>query len=283
MAKTVEIYKLLTAHGLFETPEQITPYALAGQLICDGTVIKSPHERVAPPCAVRIRDYYKKYVSRGGVKLEYALKTFGVDPAGRTALDCGASTGGFTDCLLRHGAQCIYAVEAGRGQLDSRLANDPRVADLHSTNLSDISAEKLHPPISLATLDIGYLSLTDALPIAQRLFIVDDYDIVALLKPIYETANMEKRRTGAALDEAETRAVIRTVCECIECLGLVTAGFTHSPIRGGNGLIEYFVHIKPSGACGNLAAQIDMAIAAGAETPERLDLDYTGVLSWLFM
>src|SRR2546429_8604628 len=159
---------LLIERSIFDNPEEARRWVMAGQVLVNEQRIDKPGTQVPRDAVIRVRGRHR-YASRGGYKLEAVLEHFKVPVAGCTALDCGASTGGFTDCLLQHGAALVYAVEVGHGQLVGRLRADPRVRNLERTNLSDLVPTALNPLPTVITLDLSYLSLTKALPIAAHL------------------------------------------------------------------------------------------------------------------
>src|SRR5947209_1984001 len=180
---------LLVERGLFDSIDQARRWVMAGKVLVNDQRFEKPGMLVARNVILHVQGR-SRYASRAGYKLEAALQHFTVDVAGRVALDCGASTGGFTDCLLQHGAALVYAVEVGYGQLLGRLRADARVRNLERTNLSDLSPLMLDPPPTLITLDLSYLSLTAALPIAATL-LASQGQILALLKPLFEVESRE--------------------------------------------------------------------------------------------
>ena len=239
MASRIKLKDFFESHGI--TVDHRT--AMLGNILVDGVRETSMHALLKPKSKIIIRNYYKKYVSRGGIKLEHALKTFSAPITDKTVIDCGASSGGFTDCALQHGAKAVYAVEAGNGQLALRLQNDKRVINLENTNISDMVKYNYVVRPNYATVDIGYLSLKKAVPIFQSI-LYDDFHMIALLKPIYETENLEKRRSGMPLSGDELCDVICDVLGFIVSQpGLYVGDITYSPILGNNGQIEFFYHI----------------------------------------
>ncbi len=180
-----------------------------------------------------------RYASRAGYKLEAALAHFAVEVTGRVALDCGASTGGFTDCLLQHGAALVYAVDAGHGQLIGRLRHDPRVRNLERTNLSDLVVMQLAPPPTLITLDLSYLSLTQALPIAAPLLAPEGH-ILALVKPLFEVESREARRTGRIDDPELLVRALHQVIHAGSACGLTLQDVAKLALRPRHGMREFF-------------------------------------------
>ena len=214
---------------------------MAGQVLVNGQPLDKPGMPVPGDAVLRVRGRHR-YASRGGLKLEAALDHFAVAVAGRVALDSGASTGGFTDCLLQHGAALVYAVEAGYGQLLGRLRAHPNARNLERTNLDDPSLARLEPRPSLITLDLSYLSLTSALPLAATL-LAPAGEILALLKPVFEVESAEARRSGQVDDPALLVAALRQVLEAGAAVGLTPLGAAKLALRPRHGVSEFFVYL----------------------------------------
>jgi len=230
---------LLAERGIFESAEEARPWIMTGQVLVNEQLIDKPGMLVPRDAVLRVRGRHR-YVSRGGYKLEAAIERFRVNVAGRVALDCGASTGGFTDCLLQHGARLVYAVEVGYGQLVGSLRADARVRNLERTNLSDLVSSDLDPPPSLVTLDLSYLSLTKALPIAAALVEPEGY-VLALLKPLFEVESPEARRSGQIDDPALLVTALRRVLEAGAEAGVVPLGAAKLALKPRHGVTEFFV------------------------------------------
>ena len=230
---------LLAERGIFESAKEARPWIMTGQVLVNEQLIDKPGMLVARDAVLRVRGRHR-YVSRGGYKLEAAIERFRVNVAGRVALDCGASTGGFTDCLLQHGARLVYAVEVGYGQLVGSLRADARVRNLERTNLSDLVSSDLDPRPSLVTLDLSYLSLTKALPIAAALVEPEGY-VLALLKPLFEVESPEARRSGQIDDPALLVMALRRVLEAGTGTGLVPLGAAKLALKPRHGVTEFFV------------------------------------------
>ena len=235
---------LLAERGIFESAEEARPWIMTGQVLVNEQLIDKPGMLVPRDAALRIRGRHR-YVSRGGYKLEAAIERFRVNVAGRVALDCGASTGGFTDCLLQHGARLVYAVEVGYGQLVGSLRADARVRNLERTNLSGLVSSDLDPPPSLVTLDLSYLSLTKALPIAAALVEPEGY-VLALLKPLFEVESPEARRSGQIDDPALLVTALCRVLEAGTGTGLVPLGAAKLALKPRHGVTEFFVYFVHS-------------------------------------
>jgi 23S rRNA (cytidine1920-2'-O)/16S rRNA (cytidine1409-2'-O)-methyltransferase len=230
---------LLVERGIFESADEAGRWVMAGQVLVNDQRVDKPGMLVPRDARLRVRGRHR-YASRGGYKLEAALEHFAVDVAGRVALDSGASTGGFTDCLLQHGASLVYAVEVGYGQLIGRLRADPRVHNLERTNLSDVVLSKLDPLPDLITLDLSYLSLTKALPLAAAL-LAPQGQVLALLKPLFEVESAQARRSGQVDDPALLVAALRRVLDAGAEAGLVPLGAAKLALLPRHGVTEFFV------------------------------------------
>ena len=185
------------------------------------------------------------YVSRGGVKLEHALKEFQVEVEGKVALDVGASTGGFTDCLLKHGAAKVYTVDVGYGLLEWKLRKDPRVKVVERTNVRYLTPEQLYgeaPKADLATIDVSFISLSNVLPSVYEL-LTKEAEVVALIKPQFEARREQVERGGIVRDEKVRQEVIEKVKAAAEKLGFSVKGMTASPIKGADGNVEYLMYM----------------------------------------
>jgi 23S rRNA (cytidine1920-2'-O)/16S rRNA (cytidine1409-2'-O)-methyltransferase len=196
--------------------------------------ITKPGHRVGPDVQLTVVGRSHEFVSRGGVKLNRALDAFELGVAGLTVLDAGASTGGFTDCLLRRGAALVYAVDVGFGQLRGKLASDPRVLSLERTNVSDLRVGDLQQPIDLCVADLSYLSVLVSLPILAALF-ERPVKILHLIKPLFEGVALEDSR-----DPQRLRDCLLQIQTLAEGVPLHLVGFAPSPIRGSQGTIEFF-------------------------------------------
>lgn len=260
----VRLDQLLVDRGLAPSRARAQALVLAGKVrVGEGDSARSdrkPGDLVEPgaPLAVAAGP---EYVSRGAHKLVAALDAFGIDPAGRVALDVGASTGGFTDVLLRRGASRVYALDVGRGQLAASLRADPRVVSLERTNARDLGPGTLPEPVDLAVVDVSFISLGLVLgPVAGALR-DGRGPIVALVKPQFEAGRAEAKG-GVVRDPAVHRAVLRTVLARAAEIGLGTRGVIASPIRGPEGNREFLVHLGRGPSCAELERLIDAAVDA---------------------
>jgi 23S rRNA (cytidine1920-2'-O)/16S rRNA (cytidine1409-2'-O)-methyltransferase len=229
--------------GLAPSRERARALILAGQVTIDGQVVSKAGAPVRSDARVELASPDHPYVGRGGVKLAGALDAFGVDPAGRRALDVGASTGGFTDVLLRRGAASVIAVDVGRGQLDWRLRNDPRVLVHEGVNARMLTANDVPHSVSLVVIDVAFISLRHILP-ALPPFLDGAADIVALVKPQFEAGRDEVGKHGIVSDPAVHDAVIERVTEAARACGLARIAMAPSPITGATGNQEFFLHLR---------------------------------------
>ena len=235
---------LMAERGLAESPEKARVLILAGDVLVNGEAVLRAAASVADDARVELVRP-PKYVSRGGDKLEHALRAFALDVAGLVAMDVGASTGGFTDCLLQHGAARVYANDAGYGQLDYRLRQDARVVALERTNIRELS--ELPPPNGraserpdLATIDVAFIGLENVVPSVVRL-LKPGGRIVALIKPQFQAKRSEVRKGGVVRDPLVHASVIGRVVSWAAEHGLRYGGLTTSPLRGPAGNKEFFV------------------------------------------
>ncbi len=211
--------------------------------------------------AIELRGSENPYVSRGGVKLEKALDEFGLSPEGLICMDIGASTGGFTDCMLQRGASKVYAVDVGYGQFAWKLRQDPRVICMEKTNIRHVTPEDIAEPIAFATVDVSFISLTKVLePI--RALLTEEADMVCLIKPQFEAGREKVGKKGVVRDAAVHREVIETIVSYAREHGFFVLHLGFSPIKGPEGNIEYLIHLQKQ--AGHTAAD-----PGGAETGQN--------------
>lgn len=237
--------RALVARGLAETREQAGRLILAGAVRVDGARADKQARLVRPDAAIEVRGRPFPFVSRGGAKLAAGLDAFGIDPSGLAAMDVGASTGGFTDCLLQRGARVVYAVDVGYGQLDWRLRQDARVVLRERENIRYLPADAVPDPIDLAVVDVSFISLTLVLPALLR-FLAPEATIVALVKPQFEVGRGQVGRGGIVRHEGLRRAAAEKVVTCAAELGFTPVGTLDSPVPGQKGNREILVGLKRS-------------------------------------
>ena len=246
MSKIQKSYLIdrLLNENWFESDKQAYPWIMTGKVLVNDQQILSGKEKVPADGVIRIKEYYKKkYVNKGGLKLQKALSDFGVDVQGKIALDCGASTGGFTDCLLQHGAKLVYAVDAGHGELAGKLLNNQNVVNMERTNISDDVLKQLRPKPGLITLDLSYLSLKKGVMECKDI-LKNNGIVIALIKPIVEVRSPEIRRSGDINQPEVIRGILADLCDYFIKNTFDIIGLTYSPIRGNNDAIEYFVCLR---------------------------------------
>jgi 23S rRNA (cytidine1920-2'-O)/16S rRNA (cytidine1409-2'-O)-methyltransferase len=233
---------LIVERGLAPTRERARAIILAGQVTVNGHVVSKAGAPVAADAEIDLLKPDHPYVSRGGVKLAHALEAFQIEPSGRTALDVGASTGGFTDVLLRRGAARVIALDVGHGQLDWKLRNDPRVLVREGVNARSLTAADVPHRVTLVTIDVAFISLKHIFP-ALPPFLERPSDIVALVKPQFEAGRDEVGKHGLVTDPAVHDAVIARITNAAEALGFYRVAMTPSPITGATGNREFFLHL----------------------------------------
>ena len=233
----------LTERGLADSRQKAQALVMAGRVRVDGAPALKPGLAVRPASSVVVLPG-PEHVGRGAVKLAGALDAFGVDPAGRIAVDVGASTGGFTETLLARGARRVYAVDVGRAQLHERLRRDPRVVSRERINARRLTPHEVPEPCGLAAVDVSFISVLKILP-SLRGILSPDADVIVLVKPQFEVGRRQVGRGGLVLDPSLHLAVLRQVARAAtEVLGYVLAGAAASPITGADGNREFFLHLR---------------------------------------
>jgi 23S rRNA (cytidine1920-2'-O)/16S rRNA (cytidine1409-2'-O)-methyltransferase len=239
--KRERIDKLLVDCGLAPSRTRAQALVMAGIVLVDEQLVKKPSEAFAPNANIRLKsdgDPASRYVSRGGLKLEAALREFHLDINELTCLDVGSSTGGFTDCLLQHGALRIVAVDVGHNQFEWRLRNDPRVELREGVNARYLRPEDFDQKFDLATIDVAFISATKILPAIVPL-LVQQGKIVTLIKPQFEVGKGEVGKGGIVKDPNQHERVVAEVNSAAENLGLKVYGVIESPIHGADGNVEF--------------------------------------------
>ena len=244
MSQRKRLDLLLVERGLVSSREQARRLIMAGAVVAGEQRVDKPGTLIDPASVVRLKaDAQPPYVSRGGHKLAGGLKAFGVDVSGVTALDVGASTGGFTDCLLQHGAAKVFAVDVGYGQLAWSLRQDPRVVNLERRNIRSLAPEELSPTPSLAVIDASFISLTLVIPRVISL-IAARGEIVALVKPQFEVGKGRVGKGGVVRDPALHAEVLKDLQARANQWQLEVRGVTESPLRGPKGNKEFLLYMQ---------------------------------------
>jgi 23S rRNA (cytidine1920-2'-O)/16S rRNA (cytidine1409-2'-O)-methyltransferase len=254
---------LLVERGLCASRQEASRLILAGKVYTVDRRVDTSGTLLPPNAPLHIAGPAHPFVSRGGVKLRHALEIFRLDPRGRVCLDVGASTGGFTDCLLQGGARQVIAVDVGYGQLAERLRHDPRVHVLDRTNIRHLDPSALPASPDLATIDVSFISLALVLPAVVQL-LVPPGEIVALVKPQFEVGKGRVGKRGVVRDPAQHRAVLERLATRAAELGLNVAGMAASPLRGPMGNREFLAYLTAQGVGGDVSVLIDRALADAA-------------------
>ncbi len=236
----------LTESGLVKSRVTAKELIKSGQVMVDGKISVKPSFNVDGNCEISIIGEQLRYVGRGGLKFEKAIAEFGIDIAGRICIDIGASTGGFTDCMLQNGAAYVYAVDVGHGQLDDKLKNDIRVHNMEKTNILDLSAKDFPKSPTFISADVSFVSLKCILPKIKEL-LPENGSAAVLIKPQFEAGKSNIGKNGIVKDGKVHTSVLEDIVSFCFSLEFEVSGLTHSPVTGGNGTdgnIEYLAYIK---------------------------------------
>lgn len=243
MSRKERLDIVLYSRGFFPSRERARSAIMAGVVFVNGARVDKPGTQLDPQADIEVRGPDPAFVSRGGFKLEKALRAFGIDLAGEVVLDVGASTGGFTDCALKHGAALVYAVDVGYGQLDWSLRRDPRVVVLERTNIRHLAPSALEVPPSFFTIDVSFISLKLVLPRVDELTAPEARG-VALVKPQFEAGRNLVGKKGVVRDPGVHAEVLLGVIQETETLGWGVRALDYSPVRGPQGNIEFLVYFE---------------------------------------
>lgn len=245
-AKKQRLDTLLVARGLAESRERARQLILAGEVVVAGKANPKPGHLTPVDAEIEVNAPLR-YVSRGGLKLEKALACFELDVHNKVAIDVGASTGGFTDCLLQRGAKFVYAVDVGHGQLAWKIRQDARVCALERTNVRAVDINRFERPIHIAVVDVSFISLRKVLPVIVQI-LQPKGDLIALVKPQFEAGRKQVSKGGVVREAFAHVQVLQGLIQFVQELHLTVMGLTHSPIRGPAGNIEYLLWAKKGGA-----------------------------------
>lgn len=259
--KKVRLDQLVFDQGLSESRERAKAIIMSGVVYVNGQRADKPGAQVAPDVKIEVRGNTLPYVSRGGFKLEKALKVFPVDPTGLTCIDCGASTGGFTDVLLQNGAAKVYAVDVGYGQLAWSLRTDDRVVNLERTNFRHITEEQVPEAIDFASVDVSFISLKHIFP-NLHLLLCPCGQAVCLIKPQFEAGRDKVGKKGVVREAATHLEVVERVIGMAIENGFSVLGLEFSPVKGPEGNIEYLLYVEKSEAPA-VAPEVDPAALVG--------------------
>ncbi|MFR6258844.1 MAG: TlyA family RNA methyltransferase [Anaerovoracaceae bacterium] len=239
---------ILTKKNMFTSREKAKSSIMAGLIYVDGQRIDKPGTPVDFDSEITVKEDLCPYVSRGGLKLEKALKLFDFSLKDSIAVDIGASTGGFTDCMLQKGAKKVYAIDVGYGQLDWKLRNDDRVVNMEKVNVRYLDPESIDEKADFISIDVSFISLNLVFPVASKL-LSEEGSLVCLVKPQFEAGRNQVGKKGIVRDSKVHREVIEKVIKYGENNGLYSHGLTYSPVTGTKGNIEYLLFMKKEPSC----------------------------------
>ena len=243
MKHTERLDVLLVSLGLAESRAKAQATIMAGEVYVNGQKADKSGIEVDITSNIEVRGSACPYVSRGGLKLEKALKNFGVDPTGYVCSDSGASTGGFTDCLLQQGASKVFAIDVGYGQLAWKIRNDPRVVVMERTNIRYVTPEDLGEPLDLSVIDVSFISLGLVLPVVKTL-LKPTGQVLCLIKPQFEAGKDKVGKKGVVRDPAVHEEVLQNFISLAKSLDFTIRNLTFSPVKGPEGNIEFLAHLS---------------------------------------
>ena len=241
---------LLTEQMYAETRSKAQAIIMAGQVYVNGQKADKPGVSYEETVQIEVRGQTCPYVSRGGLKLEKALRDFGVKPEGYVCSDSGASTGGFTDCLLQQGAKKVFAIDVGYGQLDWKIRSDERVVVMERTNIRYVTPEQLGEPLDLSVIDVSFIGLEIVLPTIKTLLKPDAGQVLCLIKPQFEAGKENVGKKGVVRDAGIHKMVLDNFVTLVHGLGFRILGLTFSPVKGPEGNIEFLAHLTLADVAG---------------------------------
>lgn len=248
---------LLVKRNLAESREKAKAIIMSGCVFVEGQREDKAGTTFSDEVSIEIKGHTLPYVSRGGLKLEKAMDKFEVDVKDKVCTDVGASTGGFTDCMLQNGAKKVYAIDVGRGQLAWKLRQDERVICMEKTNIRYVTPEDIGEPVQFSSIDVSFISLTKVL-LPIRNYLTDEGQIVALIKPQFEAGREKVGKKGVVREKSTHIEVIHKVIDYAMSIGFEVLNLEFSPIKGPEGNIEYLVHLQKCEATDRISPQIDV-------------------------
>ena len=255
---------LLVKRNLVQSRERAKTTIMAGLVLVDGQKVDKAGTMVKPEAEIRVLGNTLPYVSRGGLKLEKAIREFGVSLRGKGAADIGASTGGFTDCMLQNGAVKVFAIDVGYGQLAWSLRTDERVVNMERTNVRNVTPDQLGQPVDLASIDVAFISLEKVLP-SVREMLQPEGEIVALIKPQFEAGREKVGKKGVVREPSVHEEVIFRVLALARQMELTPKALTYSPVKGPEGNIEYLVWLaKGASAADGVTDELVVSVVSQA-------------------
>lgn len=234
--------KILIDKGILSSRERARAFIMEGKVFVDGLAVIKAGTMISENAKIELKADDIPYVSRGGLKLATAIRHFNIDVSGKTAMDVGSSTGGFTDCLLQNGAKRVYCVDVGYGQLAWKLRQDARVVLIERTNIRYLQRERIPEDVDVATIDVSFISLTKVVPNIIE-FLKETGEIIALIKPQFEVGKGEVDKGGIVKKEEKRLQAVDHIRQSLESLSLITQGIIQSPILGGKGNVEYLIYL----------------------------------------
>lgn len=261
---------LLVERGCFDSRAKAQAVIMSGDVYVDGQKADKAGVSYDVSAAIEVRGGVCPYVSRGGLKLEKALRDFGVDPTGYVCSDSGASTGGFTDCLLQQGAKKVFAIDVGYGQLAWKIRSDPRVVTMERTNIRYVTPEQLGELLDLSVVDVSFISLKIVLPAIKALLKPETGQVLCLIKPQFEAGKDKVGKKGVVRDPAVHLEVLESFVALAKELGFTIQNLTFSPVKGPEGNIEFLGHLSLAPGqhrCPDLAALVGEAHEALKGSP----------------
>ncbi len=264
----IRLDQYLVQHGLIQSRERAKAMIMAGVVYVNGQKADKAGDMVKEDAVVEVRGHDIGYVSRGGLKLEKAMQVFPLSPRGKVCMDIGASTGGFTDCMLQNGAAKVYAVDVGYGQLAWSLRTDPRVVNMERTNIRSVTPDQLDDPIAFFSVDVSFISLHHIFPVARAVTTPDAVG-VCLVKPQFEAGREKVGKNGVVRDPATHREVLLRAMGYAVDNGFGVRGLDFSPVKGPEGNIEYLMFVEKSDT--PAAPGEDAAAAVVAASHQALD------------
>ena len=241
---------LLVEQGYAETRTKAQAIIMSGMVYVEGQKADKPGVSYEEHVSIEVRGAACPYVSRGGLKLEKALRDFGVDPTGYVCSDSGASTGGFTDCLLQQGAKKVFAIDVGYGQLDWKIRSDPRVVVMERTNVRYVTPEQLGEPLDLSVIDVSFISLRIVLPVIKTFLKPGQGQVLCLIKPQFEAGKEKVGKKGVVREPQVHQEVLDDFVALTKETGFTILGLTFSPVKGPEGNIEFLAHLTLSDTAG---------------------------------
>lgn len=253
---------LLTEKNFFDSRARAKAMIMAGKVLVNGQKVDKAGTLIADDAAIRILGEEMPFVSRGGLKLQKALDVFKINLSGLIAADVGASTGGFTDCMLQHGAKKVYAIDVGYGQLAWKLRSNVQVVNMERTNIRNVTPQDIADALDFVSIDVAFISLEKVLPVVYDL-LKDSGEVVALIKPQFEAGREHVGKHGVVRDKKIHAAVIERVLNFAASVGFNVQGLDFSPIKGPEGNIEYLAHLSKDDSAA--AVEIESVVSAAHE------------------